>query len=77
MSARNACVAGWGRALRDGRQDGSIQPGLDPAAVIWIVFPAVTGMVDVDRAAAFTGAFTQDPFRSLSRLLTDGVKPRS
>jgi TetR/AcrR family transcriptional regulator, cholesterol catabolism regulator len=77
VSARDSCVAVWNRVLRDGMRDGSIQPGLDPAAVIWIVFSAVTGMVDVERASAFTGTFTQDPFQSLSTLLTDGLKPRS
>ncbi|HEX4429699.1 MAG TPA: TetR/AcrR family transcriptional regulator [Frankiaceae bacterium] len=77
VSARNACVAIWNRVLLEGIRDGSIQPGLDPAAVVWIVFSAVTGMVDVDRAAVFTGAFAQDPFRSLSALLQDGLKPRS
>jgi TetR/AcrR family transcriptional regulator, cholesterol catabolism regulator len=77
VNARNSCVAIWDRVLREGMQEGSIQPGLDPAAVIWIVFSAVTGMVDVDRAATFTGAFTQDPYRSLSTLLTEGLRPRS
>jgi len=77
LHARNACVAIWDRVLRDGMQDGSIHPGLDPGAVIWIVFSAVTGMVDMDRAAAFTGAVTQDPFQSLSALLSHGLIPRT
>lgn len=77
IEARNVCVTLWDRVLREGMQDGSIQAGLDPPAVIWIVFSAVTGMVDVNRARSFAGTFREDPLQCLSDLLRDGLKPRS
>jgi AcrR family transcriptional regulator len=77
IQARNTCVALWDRVLREGMQDGSIQAGRDPAAVLWIVFSAVTGMVDVNRSKSFAGTFREDPLQCLSGLLRDGLKPRS
>ncbi len=77
INARNACVALWDRVLREGMQDGSIQADLDPPAVIWIVFSAVTGMVDVGRAKSFAGMFREDPLRCLHDLFRDGLKPRN
>ena len=77
IKAKNACIALWDQVLREGMRDGSIQADLDPPAVLWIVFSAVTGMVDVNLAKSFAGTFSQDPLHCLSVLLTDGLKPRS
>lgn len=76
VAARNACTAIWDRVLQEGMQDGSVRQGLDTAGVIWIVFCAMTGMVDDNRAAEFAGAVTQDPLQCLTQLLTDGLRPR-
>jgi TetR/AcrR family transcriptional regulator, cholesterol catabolism regulator len=77
VNARNSCVALWDRVLEDGIKDGSIRSGLDPAAVIWIVFCAVSGILDTNRAAEFSGVVTQDPFACLSELIVTGLAPRS
>jgi TetR/AcrR family transcriptional regulator, cholesterol catabolism regulator len=77
INARNTCVTLWDQVLREGMQDGSIRADLDPPAVIWIVFSAVTGMVDVNRAKSFAGTFRQDPLQCLSDLLRTGLTPRS
>lgn len=75
VGARNACVAIWDRVLREGMQDGSIRRGLDPAGVIWIVFSALTGMLDDNHAAEFAGLATQDAQQCLTDLLTNGLRP--
>jgi hypothetical protein len=77
VAARNTCVAIWDRVMQEGIRDGSVRPGLDTAGVIWIVFSAITGMLDEFRAADFVGAGTRDPLRCLSELLTEGLRPRS
>jgi AcrR family transcriptional regulator len=76
VAARNTCVAIWDRVMQEGIRDGSVRPGLDTAGVIWIVFSAITGMLDEFRAADFVGAGTRDPLRCLSELLTEGLRPR-
>lgn len=76
VAARNACTGIWDRVLNEGMQDGSIRPGLDTAGVIWIVFCAMTGMLDDNRAAEFAGTVTEDPLQCLTQLLTDGLRPR-
>ncbi len=77
VNARNACAAIWERVLQEGMQDGSIQAGLDPPAVVWIVFSAVTGLVDVSNAKSLAGTFRGDPMQDLADLLRDGLKPRN
>ncbi len=72
--ARNACVELWRHALLDGIADGSVDSGIDPAAVIWIVFASLTGLVDNMGAVEYTGAVV-DPAGSLCRLLTGGLSP--
>jgi AcrR family transcriptional regulator len=76
VAARNTCVAIWDRVMQEGIRDGSVRQGLDTAGVIWIVFSAITGMLDEFRAADFVGAGTRDPLRCLSELLTEGLRPR-
>jgi AcrR family transcriptional regulator len=76
ITKRDECVAVWDRVLQQGMEDGSIRERLETAAVIWIVFSAVTGMLDENRAAEFAGA-VEDPLDCLSDLLTQGLKPRS
>jgi AcrR family transcriptional regulator len=76
VAARNVCVAIWDRVLQDGMQDGSIRPGLDTAGVIWIVFCAMSGMLDDNRAAEFASTVTDDPLQCLTQLLTEGLRAR-
>lgn len=72
--ARNTCVRLWHQVLEEGMKDGSIRPDVDPAAIVWIIFSAVTGILDENMASEFAGSVIQEPLVDLYALLTHGLQ---
>ncbi len=73
---RNECVGLWRAVLVDGMKDGSIQGAVDPTAITWVVFYAITGILEDTRAAELAASVIGDPIISLSGLLSEGLRPR-
>jgi TetR/AcrR family transcriptional regulator, cholesterol catabolism regulator len=74
VDASRACIAQWRRVLREGRRTGVIRADIQPAAAIWIIFTAMTGMIDDDYRADMLGAPNVRPVPALCTLLVDGLR---
>ncbi len=72
---RNECVQLWQDVLREGMDDGSIAHHLDPLGAVWIIFYAITGILEDARSATF--ATVEDPLGTLCALLSEGLRPRA
>lgn len=75
VEASRACITQWRRVLREGRRTGAIRADVQPAAAIWIIFTAMTGMIDDDYRADMLGAPNVRPVPALCTLLVDGLRP--
>lgn len=77
MTDRERCIALWREVLAQGRKDGSIRTDLDPDSVIWIIFTAITGVIDDSFQADFGGVHGAVPTDTLASVVVDGVRNRS
>jgi AcrR family transcriptional regulator len=73
---RNQSVVLWRRVLDEGMADGTIQPGVDPAVLIWILFYSITGILEDSRSADAAALASRDPIGTLTTLVSEGLRPR-
>jgi AcrR family transcriptional regulator len=73
---RNESVDIWRRVLDEGMADGTIQQSVDPAVIIWIVFYAITGILEDTRSGDYSGLGQSDPIVTLTALVSEGLRPR-
>jgi AcrR family transcriptional regulator len=73
---RNESVVLWRGVLDAGMADGTIQSGIEAGAIIWIVFYAITGILEDTTSQDMAALIAQDPMVSLRILLSDGLRPR-
>ncbi len=72
IAYRDACIAIWERVLKQGMEDGSVRSDLNTEGVLWIVFSAITGIL----MPGIAEDVIRDPFRCVSDVLTEGLRPR-
>jgi AcrR family transcriptional regulator len=73
VDRRNRAMALWTSVLRDGVADGTVdRDDIDHGAALWIVYAAITGMVD-DRYDSVPGADHAPPIDALLRVLSRGL----
>lgn len=69
---RNAASRQWRRVIDAAMAAGNIEPGFDPADVEWLLYSAVTGMVD-RRYQALTRSGSRPPIDLLLHVLRSGL----
>lgn len=74
---RNQCIQIWVDVLREGAEDGSVQPPADPLSCVRIIFGALTGIIAQPRAQSFVASEGGDAIDTLCALLSEGLRPRS
>jgi AcrR family transcriptional regulator len=73
---RNQSVVLWRRVLDEGVADGTIQQGVDPAILVWILFYSITGILEDSRSADYAALRASDPIITLTALVSEGLRPR-
>jgi AcrR family transcriptional regulator len=73
---RDQSVVIWRGVLGEGMDDGSIQKGVDPAVIIWILFYSITGILEDSKSADYAALTNGDPIATLTALLSEGLRPR-
>jgi AcrR family transcriptional regulator len=73
---RNQSVVLWRRVLDEGIADGTIQRGVDPGVLIWILFYSITGILEDSKSADYAALTASDPIATLSALVSEGLRPR-
>jgi AcrR family transcriptional regulator len=72
MQARLELYNLWNRIILAAAKDGALRPGVAPRDLLWIIYAAVTGMVD-DRYQAAAGAPTTPPVELLVSIFRGGL----
>jgi TetR/AcrR family transcriptional regulator, cholesterol catabolism regulator len=72
VERRDESIVLWRQVLADGIADGSIRADVPPAAVLWVIFAATTGMVD-ERYAESESPLPP-PTAALVTMLLDGLR---
>jgi hypothetical protein len=73
---RNQSMVLWRRVLDEGMADGTIQRGVDPAILVWIIFYSITGILEDSRSADYAALRDNDPIITLTALVSEGLRPR-
>ena len=72
VGERNEASRLWLRVIDDAVNEGSLDPGTNRGDVLWLLYAAVTGMVD-DRYQAVDGSPARPPVDLLLGVLTEGL----
>jgi AcrR family transcriptional regulator len=73
---RNQSEALWRKVIDEGMADGTIQRNVDPTILLWIIFYAITGILEDSRSADYAGYGPNDPIATLTTLVSEGLRPR-
>jgi AcrR family transcriptional regulator len=72
VEGRNALHALWLGVIEGGLADGSLKPGIAPRDLLWVIYAAVTGLVD-DRYQVVEGSPAEPPVDLLLTMMAGGL----
>jgi len=70
---RRACIDLWHEVLAEGEKDGSLRTDVDETSIIWLVFAAITSLVDTGYWADLS-VRPSPPLADVCSVILDGVR---
>lgn len=74
VDAGHACVQVWHRVITEGQESGDLRSDVSPAAATWLIFTAITGLVDPGHRADALGDPSSRTVDALTKVLIDGLR---
>lgn len=74
IEAGQRCRAVWQQILKQGRRSGDLRADVTPAAATWLIFTAITGLVDPGYRADALGDRSARSLTAMTKVLIDGLR---
>ena len=74
INAGQQCRDVWHRVLKQGRRTGELRNDVSPAAATWLIFTAITGLVDPGYRADALGDRSARSVTAMTKVLIDGLR---